>query len=156
MGLSMEFYAGDAESIGRAFSEIEWDDLRNEPATAAYADLSLRLSPDDLDTLSEVAAGLAGVTCSLLSECLIRHVGVIDDGQTGGADLVDPKWPEMIAALDEEDAEPLTARWFHRLGDTYGEPLEVNRQAVVAIRALIRLCKKSVAGSHDVVHVWYL
>src|SRR5262249_52907557 len=115
MGLSMEFYAGNADSIGRAFSDVEWDERRNEAATAAYADLSLPLSPEDLDALPEVAAGLAGVAPSLLSECLIRQVGPLDDGQTGSADLVDPKWPGMIAALDEEDAEPLTARWFHRL-----------------------------------------
>ena len=156
MGLSQEFYAGDADSIGRAFSDIEWDDLRDERATAAYANLSLHLSSDDLDTLSEVAAGLAGATPHLLSKCLIRQVEPIDDGETGGAYLVDPKWPRLIAGLDEEDAGTLTAQWFRRVDQTYGGPLEVNQGAVAAIRGLIRLCKKSVAGCHDVVYVWYL
>ena len=156
MGLSQEFYAGDAGCIGRAFSDIEWDNLRDETATAAYADLSLHLSPDDLDTLSEVAAGLAGATPHLLSECLIRQVGAIDDGEMGGAYVVDPKWPRMIASLEEEVAETLTARWFRRLDQTSGESLEVNQGAVAAIRGLIRLCKKSVAACHEVVYVWYL
>jgi hypothetical protein len=151
----MEFYAGEADSIGRAFSDVESDDLRDGPATA-YADLSLHLVPDDLDTLSEVAAGLAGVAPSLLSECLTRQVGVLDDGQTGGADVVDPRWLGMFAALGDRDAEPLTARWFSCLGQKYGEPLEVNRGAVAAVEALIRLCRKAVTEGHEVVYVWYL
>lgn len=156
MGLSMEFYAGRADSIGRAFSDVEWDGIRDGSAAAAYADLSLHLAPDDLDTLSEVAAGLVGVDSFLLSECLIRQVGAHDDGETGGADLVDPSWPGMFVGLSDDDAEPLTAEWFSRLGQKYGEPLKVNREAVAAVEALIRLCKKAVAGGHDVVYAWYL
>jgi hypothetical protein len=155
MGLSMEFYAGEADFIGRAFSDVESDDLRDGSATA-YADLSLHLVPDDLDTLSEAAADLSGVAPSLLSECLIRQVGALDDGQTGGADVVDPEWLGMFAALGDEDAERLTAGWFSRLGQKYGEALEVNRGAVAAVVALIRLCRKAVAEGHDVVFVWYL
>jgi hypothetical protein len=156
MGLSMEFYAGRADTIGHAFSDVEWEGIRDGSAAAAYADLSLHLAPDDLDALSEVTAALLGIDPSLLSECLIRQVGALDDGQTGGADLVDPSWPGMFVGLSDEDAEPLTAEWFSRLGQKYGKPLEVNREAVVAVKALIRLCKKAVAGGHEVVYAWYL
>jgi hypothetical protein len=151
----IKFYSGEADSIGRAFSDIESDDLQDGSAKA-YADLSLHLAPDDLDTLSEVAAGLVGVAPSLLSECLIRQVGSLDDGQTGGAGVVDPKWPEMFAALGDEDAEPLTVEWFSRLGQKYGEPLELNREAIAGVKALIRLCTMAVAAGDDVVYVWYL
>jgi hypothetical protein len=158
MGLSMEFYAGDAEAIGRAFSEVEWDGLRDGSDAAAYADLSLHLAPDDLDALSEAAADLAGIAPSLLSCCLIEQVGALDGGQTGSADLVDPRWPEMFIDLGDEGAEQLTSRWFSRsrLGRKYGRPLEVNRGAVAAVAALIRLCRKAVAGGHDIVYAWYL
>src|SRR4051794_7792011 len=32
MGFSMEFYAGRADSIGRAFSDVEWDGIRDGSA----------------------------------------------------------------------------------------------------------------------------
>lgn len=51
MGLSMEFYAGVPEDIGRAFTEYELDGLRDGSTAHAYADLSLHLSPDHLDLL---------------------------------------------------------------------------------------------------------
>lgn len=48
MGLSIEFYAGNANNIGEAFSEVEFDAIRNGTAALAYSDLLLHLAPGTL------------------------------------------------------------------------------------------------------------
>jgi len=51
MGLSLEFYAGDAEKIGQAFSAGGLESLRNGTLAHSYEDLSLHIPPTDLDIL---------------------------------------------------------------------------------------------------------
>ncbi len=75
MGLSLEFYAGDADSIGAAFSEVEFEGLRNGTLAHSYADLSLHLSPTDLDILSEQIGALLRQPSILLLDSLERTVG---------------------------------------------------------------------------------
>src|SRR5437763_1760611 len=75
MGLSLEFYAGDAARIGADFTAIEFDGLQDGSRARAHADFSLHLSPDDLDTLSEVIAEHTGAAALLLNHRLVRHVG---------------------------------------------------------------------------------
>lgn len=85
MGLSLEFYAGDAAEIGAAFTDVaEWDAIRDRTKAIAYADLSLHLSPDALDTLSDVFAMEAGAGRMELLSRLGEEVGVIDGGAGGG------------------------------------------------------------------------
>ena len=156
MGLSLEFYAGDAEAIGHAVSEVEFDRIRDGTGALAYADFSLHLAPGDLDVLSEVAAERVGVEPLLLSRSLVGEVGTIDDGEGGGAEVVDPAWVEKVAALDEADAAEVTARWIAALGKAYGADLEVTEAAIRAVDSLIRLCKSARADGAQVVHVWYL
>jgi hypothetical protein len=156
MGLSLEFYAGNAEAIGTAVSEVEFDGIRDGTGALAYADFSLHLAPGDLDVLSGVAAEQVGIEPLLLSRCLVGEVGTIDDGAGGGADVVDPAWVEMVAALDEADSGEVTARWIGALAEVYGEDLAVTEAAVRAVGSLIRLCKAARSGRAQVVHVWYL
>lgn len=49
MGLSLEFYAGTPAAIGKAFTAVELELLRDGSLAHGYADLSLHLSPDHLD-----------------------------------------------------------------------------------------------------------
>jgi len=43
MGLSLEFYAGQADQVGAAFTNIEFDGLRDGSLAHSYADLSLHI-----------------------------------------------------------------------------------------------------------------
>jgi hypothetical protein len=70
MGLSIEFYAGDPGQIGRAFTECEMDGLRDGSVAHSYADLSLHLSPDHLELLSEAVAASTGRAPVLLFDCI--------------------------------------------------------------------------------------
>jgi hypothetical protein len=54
MGLSQEFYAGDADAIGADFADYEFDNIRAN--ANQYVDFSLHISPTDLDVLSEKVA----------------------------------------------------------------------------------------------------
>jgi hypothetical protein len=106
--------------------------------------------------LSEVAAERVGVEPLLLSRCLVGEVRTLDDGEGGGADVVDPAWVEMVAALDEADAGEVTARWIGALAEAYSEDWAVTETAVRAVGSLIRLCKAARLGRAQVVHIWYL
>jgi hypothetical protein len=46
-GLSLEFYAGDAEAIGHAVSRVAFDSIRDGTGALAYADLSPHLLAED-------------------------------------------------------------------------------------------------------------
>jgi hypothetical protein len=154
MGLSLEFYAGDAAAIGADFTAIEFGGLRDGTRALAYADFSLHLSPTDLDLLSEVLAECLGLRPLLLNDSLIRTVGGIEG--EGGADVVDPAWVRMVAAADEATAPVLAGEWIARVGEACGQELEVTADAVRAVHELIRLCKLAVRRGVDVVHTWYL
>jgi hypothetical protein len=156
MGLSLEFYAGDAEVIGEAVSDVELDQIRDGTRALAYADLSLHLTPEDLDLLSEIMAARLGVEPLLLSECLIREVGAIDDGEGGGADVVDPAWVEMVSSVPERDSGEVTSGWLDVVAKARDDELEVTEAAIQAVGSLIRLCKTAKAVGAQVVHVWYL
>jgi hypothetical protein len=154
MGLSLEFYAGDAATIGADFTAFELNGIRDGRRALAYADFSLHLSPTDLDILSEVIAERTGARALLLNECLIHNVGG-SEGESG-ADVVDPSWVRMIAALSETAAPELAAKWIGRVGAECGQELEVTSDAVRAVQELVRLCKLAVRDGVEVVHTWYL
>ncbi len=95
MGLSLEFYAGDADKIGQAFSDVEFEVIRDGTLAHSYADFSLHISPTDLDILSEQAAGMLERPPILLLDSLGRHVGGTPDESS--ADVVSQAWVEFIA-----------------------------------------------------------
>lgn len=154
MGLSLEFYAGDAEIIGADFAAVEFDGLRNGTRARAYADFSLHLSATDLDLLSAVIAERLGTSARSLSDSLVRTVGEFDG--EGGAELVDPEWIRLPSALGETAAPSLAAEWIARMAAESGEPLSVTPAAVRAVRDLIRLSRLAVRDGLDVIHTWYL
>src|SRR5262249_18282563 len=112
VGLSLEFYAGDAAVIGGDFSAIEFDGVRNGTRAPPYADFALPLAPTDLDLLSEVVSERVGAPRLLLSRSLIRNVGGFEG--EGGAVLVDPLWVGMVAGVEDTDAASLAAEWIRR------------------------------------------
>jgi hypothetical protein len=154
MGLSLEFYAGDAAVIGADFTDIEFDGLRDGTRARAYADFSLHLSPTDLDLLSALIAERVGVAPLLLNDSLVRTVGGFEG--EGSAEVVDPAWVRIVAAADEAAAPGLASAWIQRVGAACGQQLAVMPEAVRAVRELIHLCRLAVREGVDVVHTWYL
>src|SRR5438067_924306 len=128
MGLSLEFYAGDADSIGADFTAIEFDGLRDGTRARAYADFSLHLSPIDLDILSEVIAERVGIAPLLLNDSLVRTIG----GTTNesGAEVVSPAWVQMVASADDAVAPALAGDWIERVGASCEQHLAVSPDAV--------------------------
>jgi len=154
MGLSLEFYAGDAAVIGEDFSAIEFDGIRDGTRARAYADLSLHVTADDLDLLSEVIAERVGAAKLPLSASLVRSVGGFDG--EGSAEVVDPSWVGMVAKVDLATAADLTAEWGKRVGRECGQQLPVTPAAVTAVAQLIQLCRLAIQEGVEVVHTWYL
>lgn len=100
MGISLEFYAGDAKTIALAFDKEELDGLRDGTAAQCQADFSLHLSPMELELLSEVLAERCGVPGHIFYDCVGPPIaGQLDES---GAHLVDPKWVKMVAAADSD------------------------------------------------------
>jgi hypothetical protein len=154
MGLSIEFYAGHAPTIGAAFSHVDFDELRDGRKSIAYADLSLHIGLEDIDLLSAVIADHTETPSVGLLDGITANVGTIAD--EGSADVVDPAWVAMVSALDVAHAPVIAADWIRRVGEANGETLEATDDAAVAVRALVGLCKKALAAGADVVCVWYL
>jgi hypothetical protein len=154
VGLSMEFYAGDAAAIGADFTAREFNGIRNGTRALAHADFSLHLSPFDLDILSEVVADRVGGASRLLNNSLVRSVG--GASTETGADVVDPAWVRMVALAEEGAVPELTAEWIKRVGAEYRQQLAVTDDALRAVRELIRLCRLAVEKELEVVHTWYL
>src|SRR6266545_4671972 len=98
MGLSIEFYAGDATRIGAAFTAVAFDEIRDGRKSIAYADLSLHLGMEDIDLLSAAVADRARQPLISLLDGLRANVGRIDE--EGSADVVDPAWVAMTSTLE--------------------------------------------------------
>jgi len=90
----------------------------------------------------------------LLNDSLVRTVGRA--ANESGAEVVDPAWVQLIAAVDEAFAPDLAAEWIRRVGAEYGQQFDVTPDAVRAVGELIRLCRTAVSEGLAVVHTWYL
>jgi len=154
MGLSLEFYAGDAVAIGKEFTAFKLQSLRDGTKALAYADFSLHLSPTDLDILSDVIAERIGAEPLALNDCFSRNVGGTE-GESG-AEVVDPAWVRMVAQTEEAWTPELASEWIKRVGVEYGQQLELTPEAVRAVQELIRLARLAIRQGVDVVHTWYL
>ncbi len=155
MSLQLEFYTGDPEEIGRAFTAVELEPLRDGTLAHSYADLSLHISPTDLDILSEQAAALLGTPPVLLLDSLERSVGGTPD--ESDASTVSPQWVASIAALTPDSAPELTHLWLGAVAaESDDEVVTDSPDAVAAVSSLIRLCRESISRGTPVIFAWYL
>src|SRR6476646_1780301 len=104
MGLSLLFYSGNAEEIGKAVMDLEFENLDKVP----HADLSLHIQPKDLDSLSREAAAVLGNSPVLLSGCIEL---VLVDEVDRGALLVKNEWVNQFAMIQPNLCEELVKRW---------------------------------------------
>ncbi|HEY3355226.1 MAG TPA: hypothetical protein VGQ83_18380 [Polyangia bacterium] len=151
----MEFYAGNPDQIGRAFTAYELGGLRDGSLAHAYADLSLHLSPDHLDLFSEEIARSTGREAVLLLDCLERQVGGTD-GESS-ADVVSQSWVEMVAAAPDGSIQAITQGWIAAVTGEVDEPsAEDSPDAARAVAALVGLCREALRLGTRVVFAWYL
>jgi hypothetical protein len=151
----MEFYAGEPHAIGRAFTECELDGLRDGSIAHSYADLSLHLSPDHLDLLSEEIAASIGAAPALLLDCLEDHVGGTE-GESS-ADVVAQAWVDTVSAASDASFPAITQRWMAAVARDVGDPsVRAGPDAERAVAALVRLCREAVHRGSLVVFAWYL
>ena len=155
MSLSLAFYAGDADKIGAAFTATDFERLRNGSLAHAHAELSLDLSPVELDVLSEQAAGMLKRTPIHLMESLTRQVGGLPDESS--ADVVAPEWVGLMAEIPESSAEDLAMVWLAGVMAETGEEIDTNDPAAArSVAELLALCRAARARGTDVVFAWYL
>jgi hypothetical protein len=156
MGLSIEFYAGDGDAIGRAFTDYEFEGLRDGTIAHVYVDFSLHISATDLDVLSEQVAGLLRREPPIhLLDYLARQVGGTEDESS--AHVVDRTWVEFIASVPPGSARELSALWLSAVMCETGEEIDVHSEASAeAVAELITLCRQALDRGADVVFAWYL
>jgi len=155
MGLSVEFYAGDPEEIGDAFTEIELEGLRDGSFAHSYADLSLHLSLTDFDVFSKEVGETLGRSSVLLLESLERCVGGTPDESE--AFVVSSPWVAAVAGVPSEAATALTTRWLQAVAAESGEDVVIDSpDASAAVSSLIALCRELLARNTSVVFAWYL
>jgi hypothetical protein len=155
MGLSLEFYAGNAEEIGKAFCSFNLDKLRDGSLTVAYADFSLHLSPVDLDILSHEVAVILRCEPIYLLDSLVE--AMCEESAEHGADKVAGEWVHMVARLADDQLEELAHNWIAGIAEEHKDPsVQVTPDAIRALEELVQLCRVAIQNNFDVVHSWYM
>ncbi len=155
MGLSIEFYAGDPDEIGRVFTNVGFDGLRDGSVAHGYADLSLHLSPEHFDSLSEQAGAALKRTPVLLLDSLERTVGGTEGER--GADVISPRWVGMMAAVPTELVATIAKNWMAVVAEDVGDPtIGSSADVEKALSDLIEVCRIAEQRSSSVVFAWYL
>jgi hypothetical protein len=155
MGQLINFYAGDAEAVGRAFAGHDCHTLRDPQRFPLQVDFSLHLSPIDLDLLTEEVQKLVGSGPTSLSDSLGNRVG--GDGEESAAEVVSPDWVGMMAAVPDASVESLITEWTRAVAEEHSEPeLKPTDDMRHALRDLLTLCREAHRQALPVVHTWSL
>jgi len=155
MGLSLEFYAGDAEKIGAAFTEIDFDGLRDGTLAHSYADLSLHLALTDLDILCEQIGAKLGRAAVPLLDSLEWTVGGTPDESE--ASVVSGAWVSTMAGVPLEQVPQITRAWLEAVAEESGDEVVTDSpDAAAAVASLVTLCREAVSRGTRVVFAWYL
>lgn len=153
MGLSLEFYLGNADAIADAVADIDLDRLDDPNVVTHTADFSLHITPADLDLLSESIGRVTDQMPQGLSSSLQPMV----DEEDRGALLVSLDWIQYTAALLNEQVDEVAELWASVMRSTHGdEEIVVTDDMREAVDERLLLCRSATQGSRQVVHVWYL
>jgi hypothetical protein len=155
VGQLIHFFAGDAETIGRAFTEHDYQTLRDRQNFPLQVDFSLHLSPIDFELLTEEVQKLVGSGPTSLEDSLARQVG--GDGEDCSAEVVSPDWVAMMAAVPDASVDSLITNWTQAVADEHNEPdLKPTDDIRLAVGDLLKLCREAQRESLPVVHTWSL
>ena len=155
MGLTLEFYLGNSRKIINAMRNQNFA-LLYEDSNVVYriADLSLHLSPKDLNLLSRQL----GIHSQQAPIDLRPHLKVLIDEQDYGLLLVDSKWVKYAAKVNCDNLETIVSGWFESLRQEYpNEEISLTEEAKEAVQNLLELCKEATQKRKaKVLHGWYL
>jgi hypothetical protein len=153
MGLSLEFYLGNADAISHAVADVEFSRLDDHLIVTDSADFSLHIVPADLDLLSESLARFNGQKPQGLRQSLKSLV----DEEDRSAFLVRPEWVHYVAAINEEQVGEIAELWASSLRAKHNDAeITVTEQMRAAVGDLVRLCCSASKRDGQVVHIWYL
>jgi hypothetical protein len=140
MGNMMEFIAGDADRIGKAIDDDEFDTLDAAPWVLGNVDFSMHLLLEHLDALTATAANLVSASPLKFSSEIQRCVAGVPSQawawRESSADTLSSRWRDLIASVPEAGAAEFARAWFRAI--TLEQ--EPGPAVVEAIQGLIRLC----------------
>ena len=155
MGLTLQFVVGQKQIIINAVENSNSDLLDEFETQNLLADFSLHIIPNDLNYLVNVATELRSREIFGLREHLDTTTFYYDSEEYG-AYLVDSEICSLFSEFKETDALEITTKWFDKMQSVYEEDIEVNNDAIDAVKTFIQICKKAKKENLDLVHIWFL
>jgi len=153
MGLTLEFCLGDPEAIRKAVEGFDLEQLNDPAIFKGRTDMSLHITPHDLDTLSQEFASASGHDPIELGPYL---EGLFDDSERGVL-LVDDAWVSYAADVPKSEVRRVTERWGARMSHEYGDAeIAVTDATVQAVEGLVALCRRAKSEGQEMLHVWFL
>ncbi len=154
MGLTLQFVVGDKHTIIEAIKDEDFDKLEDLENQNLIADFSLHITPNDLNFLVNSATELRQHPKFGLREFL-DTTSHFFDSEWCGAYLVDSRISSLFSEFKITDALEITTIWFDKMRNEYKEDLDVNEDAIDAVKRLIEICKKATSLKLDLVHIWF-
>jgi hypothetical protein len=153
MGLTLEFHAGDKSRIITAIQEIDYDSLDNPEVSKFKVDLSLHITPHDLDLLSESIGEAKSAKPIQLGPYLN---GIVDEVDRGALEVAG-EWINYVAATDTNLVRAIAESWKSKIAKEYpNEDIQMTNEMIEAIQALLEFAKRASTEPCDVVHIWLL
>jgi hypothetical protein len=134
MGQLIDFYAGDPDQIGTAFTARDFKTLRDRDRIPLAVDFSLHVTSLDFDFLTQEARAIVGEGPESMTASLERHVG--GDGSESSADVLSPKWVQLLAAVPSDREPALATAWARALAAEYSDAIGVTPELTDALGAL--------------------
>jgi hypothetical protein len=155
LGLTLEFYAAAHCPLFDAVIDLDFDTIESLQVPGRFADLSLHITPADLDLLSlEVCNTLAKDPMRLREH--LDMEGLYVDEPDRGAFVVRQGWIQLIASLEHNSITAVVSAWCEEMSRIHDDPdISTTPEAVEALRALVETCQYAHSANSEVVHVWF-
>ena len=154
MGLTLEFYIGNAGKIEEAIADVLLELLDDPTIVHKRADLSLHIDPNDLNLLS-VQFGLHSGRPFLE---LRPFLTVLVDEEDRGLLSVDATWVDYVSNVQEKSIATIVRDWFESMRKEHSDEdiPDPSQDVLDAVRDLITLCKDGKKRNLQVLHGWFL
>jgi hypothetical protein len=146
MGLTLEFYLGDAERIALAIQEVDLETLYDPQVVQQKADFSLHILPKDLNLLSRAIGAAAGISPIELRD----HLTVLIDEVDRGMLEVDRVWIDYAASASQDDVPRISKAWVDAMNHQYAGDAVLSDDLVQAVHDLLAICKSAQASDRQV------
>jgi hypothetical protein len=151
-----EFYAGDAQTIGRACARGEWDVLRSGAFSSRHVVFPPCVYTLDILLLPEAISDVTGK----LQPSLTENGKCVAEGGAWTANVVPREFVFSVASVDLRSAPQLRKRWKEIHVREYEPDPELveadwmHESMLRACQEFISLALKAVEDSLDVVGIW--